>query len=37
MPAKVDDLKNMAKQNKDHVDTVDAEKEEQSGNQVKGF
>lgn len=37
MPVKVDDLKNMAKQNKDHVDTVDAEKEKQSGNQVKGF
>ncbi len=37
LPSKVDNLKNVAKENKDHVDTIDAEKEKQSGNQVKGF
>jgi hypothetical protein len=37
LPSKVENLKNVAKENKDHVDTIDAEKEKQSGNQVKGF
>lgn len=34
-PAKLDNLKDMARDQKDRPDTLDAEKEQQQGNQVK--
>ncbi len=37
MPAKVDDFKDLAKDKKANVDTIDAEKENQSSQKVKGF
>ncbi|MDZ4666629.1 MAG: hypothetical protein SGJ00_01980 [bacterium] len=38
MPSKVDQIENLANKNKkENIDTIDAEKETQSGNKVKGF
>jgi low affinity Fe/Cu permease len=35
--SKVDQIQDLARNKKDNLDTIDAEKEKQSGNQVKGF
>jgi hypothetical protein len=37
VPANMEDMKNLAKEKNTHTDTVDSEREKQSGNQVKGF
>ena len=37
VPANVEEMKNMAKDKNTHTDTIDSEREKQSGNQVKGF